>query len=128
MEGKRKIKDRSYDFAVRVVRFVRSLPNSMVSRELGRELLKSGTSIGANTEEAGGGFSKKDFTYKMSIAYREAREANYWLRLLRDSGLSDSPELEYLTNESVEIKRMLGSIVKTSKEGPRRRSSSDPRC
>ncbi len=55
----------------------------------------------------------------MSIAYREAREANYWLRLLRDSGLSNSPELEYLTKESAEIKMILGSIVKTSKEGSR---------
>lgn len=119
MGGVPDIRQRSYDFAVRVVRFVRSLPNSVGCRELGTHLLKSGTSIGANTEEASGGFSKKDFAYKMSIAYREARETNYWLRLLRDSGLSNSPELEYLTKESAEIKMILGSIVKTSKEGSR---------
>jgi len=116
MGGEPNIRQRSYDFAPRVVKFVRTLPKNTVGSELGRELLKSGTSIGANTEEATGGFSKRDFTYKMSVAYREAREANYWLRLLRDSGLSDSQELEYLTNESAEIKKMLRSIVKTSKE------------
>ncbi len=58
MGGVPDIRQRSYDFAVRVVKFVRSLPNSVGCRELGTQLLKSGTSIGANTEEAGGGFSK----------------------------------------------------------------------
>jgi len=73
MGGEPNIRQRSYDFALRVVKFVRTLPKNTVGSELGRELLKSGTSIGANTEEATGGFSKKDFTYKMSVAYREAR-------------------------------------------------------
>lgn len=117
MNKKRKIKERAYDFVVRIVKFVRSLPRNMACQELSRELLKSGTSVGANVEEAEGGFSNKDFTFEMSIAFREAKETNYWLRVVKDSGFVRSQELDYLIKESGEIKRILGSIVKTSKEG-----------
>ncbi len=83
----RKIKERSYEFAVHIIRIVGNVSKDPAGFILGRQLLKSGTSIGANIEEATGAFSKDDFTFKMNIALKEARETNYWLRLLYDSGM-----------------------------------------
>lgn len=71
------------------MKLFRHLRDSKVERELCSQLLKSGTSIGANIEEAIGASSRKDFIAKLAIAYREARESNYWLRLLKEDGLLD---------------------------------------
>ncbi|MEW6376196.1 MAG: four helix bundle protein [Thermodesulfobacteriota bacterium] len=83
-------------------------------------MVGSGTSMGSNTEEASAGFSKSDFTFKMSIASKEAREANYWFRLLRDSGLVKDKQIfsEILDaiDESEQIKKILTKIVKTSQK------------
>ena len=81
---------------------------------LSKQLLRSGTSIGANVEEAIGAQTKKDFTAKMSIASKEARETNYWLRLLRDSGIVANEDLGNLMGASAELTKILSSIVKTS--------------
>jgi four helix bundle protein len=80
------------------------------------QLLKSGTSIGANVEEAEGGQSNADFIHKMGIAYKEARESHYWLRLLRDSDLMELNLANSFMNDADELKRILASILKTSKE------------
>lgn len=79
-----------------------------------KQLLRSGTSIGANVEEAQAGQSRADFISKMSIASKAARETNYWLRLLRDSGVIDKIEIEALLAESESIINILTSIVKTA--------------
>ena len=79
-------------------------------------MLRSGTSIGANVEEATAALSKKDFVYKMAIASKEARETHYWLRLLRDSDLCDSIDLTGNIEECEEIVRMLTAIVKTTQK------------
>jgi four helix bundle protein len=71
--------------------------------------------VGADVEEATGGFSKRDFTYKMEVALKEVRESNYWLRLTKASNLAKGDELDYLLKESEELRRILTSIVKTSK-------------
>ena len=115
MEKRHDIKERSFEFAVKAIRFVQKLPKNYVSQKIGGQLLDASTSIGANVEEATGGFSKRDFTYKMGVALKEARESNYWLRLIKVSGLAKDGELEYLLNESEELRRILTSIVKTSK-------------
>lgn len=81
---------------------------------LSRQLLKSGTSIGANVEEALAGQSRADFVAKMSIASKEAREANYWLRLLKDSEMSCQDQLTVLLAESAELINILTAIVKTT--------------
>ena len=81
---------------------------------LSKQLLRSGTSIGANIEEATAAQSRRDFISKMSIASKEARESNYWLRLLKDSNSCKSMELEQLLNDSTQIIKILTSIVKTS--------------
>jgi four helix bundle protein len=107
------IREKSYAFALQIISHYRRLckANEFV---LSKQLLRSGTSIGANVEEAQAGQSKADFISKMSIASKEARETNYWLRLLRDSGIINEIEAESLLVESESIINILTSIVKTS--------------
>ena len=83
---------------------------------LSKQVVRSGTSIGANVEEAIAGQSRKDFISKMAISSKEARETNYWLRLLRDSQLCKDIDYTNLINESEEIIKILTSIVKTSQK------------
>jgi len=78
-------------------------------------VLRSGTSIGANVEEAIGGQSKNDFSAKLAIAYKEARETKYWLRLLHATGYIENQMFESLMNDMEEILRIIGSIQKTMK-------------
>lgn len=107
------IQKKSYEFALRIVVLYRKLckANEFV---LSKQLLRSGTSIGANIEEAQAGQSRADFISKMSIASKEARETNYWLRLLRDSGTIEKQEVDSLLMDSESIMSILTSIVKTS--------------
>ena len=83
---------------------------------LSKQIVRSGTSIGANVEEAMAAQSRKDFISKMAISSKEARETNYWLRLLRDSQLCKGIDYTKLINESDEIVKILTSIVKTSQK------------
>jgi len=79
------INTKSYNFALRTIKLYHYLTKNFKKYTLSKQILKSGTSIGANVEEATGGISRKDFTNKLSIAYKEARETHYWLRLLKDT-------------------------------------------
>jgi len=99
------------------VLLVRKLPKELASYEIGRQLVRSGTSIAANYEEAKGGFSRDDFIYKINTAFKEAKETNLWLKLLRDSNLSREDEIKWLIKESEEIQNILGASVKTAKNG-----------
>jgi four helix bundle protein len=107
------IKEKSYTFALHAIQIYKELiaKNEYV---LSKQLLKAGTSIGANIEEALAGQSRADFLAKMSIASKEARETHYWLRLLRDSRILDAPVLEPLLSQAEEIGKMLTAIVKTT--------------
>jgi len=109
------VKEKSYQFALRVIRLVSFLPKNEVCKVIGRQLLRSGTSIGANVEEAQAAYSKSDFANKMNIAQKEARESNYWLRLLKDSKQVKERLLREIIDESDEISKILYSIVRTSK-------------
>jgi four helix bundle protein len=82
---------------------------------LSKQLLRSGTSVGANMEEAVGAQSRKDFIAKSAIAYKEARETNYWLRILRDTQFLDEKIAESLLTDNEEILKLIGSILKTIK-------------
>jgi four helix bundle protein len=117
-EDRKDIIKRTYKFAIRILYIVNRLPKNVLTYRIIDQLMGCGTAIGSNTEEASAGFSKSDFTYKMSIASKEARETNYFLRLLRDSGLikDDSllKEIIDAIDESSQIKRILTSVVKTS--------------
>jgi four helix bundle protein len=120
--GKKKIEqvleERIYNFVLRTIKLVRALPREMADQEIGRQLLRSATSIAANYEEATVAYTKADFTHKLAIAFKEAKETNLWLRLLRDAGLSKSDMLAELIQESLELKKILGKSVKTAKENP----------
>jgi four helix bundle protein len=113
------IKDESYCFALEIIGLYKILlkQNEYV---LSKQLLKSGTSIGANVEEALAGQSRADFLSKMSIASKEARETNYWLRLLKDSGIISKTEIEPLLAESESIANILTSIVKTTSQNKKK--------
>jgi four helix bundle protein len=106
------VKQKSYGFALRIIKLYLWLKDQK-HFEISGQLLKSGTSIGANIEEALAGQSKKDFLAKMSIASKEARETNYWLRLLRDSGILNPQQSQSILSESEELLKLLTSIVKT---------------
>ena len=106
------ILQRSFDFGVCVIQFVRRLPRETASYVFGRQLVRSGTSIVANTEEAQAGVSRSDFSNKMGIALKEARETNLWLRLIQKSKLANNNLISPLLDESEQIKKILGSISK----------------
>jgi four helix bundle protein len=101
---------RTFDFAVRVIRFLKTIPYSKENDVIRYQLAKSATSVGANYEESQASSSKGDFYYKIGIVLREARESNYWLRILKATNISDGRELDALIQESVELKRIFGAI------------------
>lgn len=109
------IQIKSYNFAIKIVRLCKQLMDEQKEYILSKQLIRSGTSIGANIEEAIGGFSKKDFYFKLSISYKEARESSYWIRLLHDTGYISEERKQELLNDCDEILRIIGSIQKTLK-------------
>jgi four helix bundle protein len=106
---------KSYRFAVRIVKMHVFLSKKLREYELSGQLLRSGTSIGANIEEALGGASRKDFANKLNIAYKEARETKYWLRLLRDSEVIESKLAESFLVDCEELLKLLYSILHTTR-------------
>ncbi|WP_046242487.1 four helix bundle protein [Hymenobacter terrenus] len=107
---------KSFLFAQRIVKLYKHLLASGQPWALAEQLLRSGTSIGANLEEATGGFSRRDFTAKCSIAYKEARETHYWLRLLRETDCLEPRLANSLLAEAEELRRMLSAIVRSTRE------------
>ncbi|MEA1995445.1 MAG: four helix bundle protein [Campylobacterota bacterium] len=108
--------ERLYNFALNIINLVRILPKGMVAQEIGKQLLRAGTSIAANYEEAKGAFSKEDFTYKIGISFKEARETNLWLRLLKDSGVVTGEVLDSIIQESEEVRNILGKSFSTARK------------
>src|SRR5690606_31945826 len=104
---------KSYAFAVRIVKVYQFLSNDKKEFVLSKQLLRCGTSIGANIEEAIGGQSEKDFYAKLTIAYKEARETHYWIRLLTDTDYLSKAQSESLLNDVTELLKIVGSIQKT---------------
>lgn len=110
------IKERTFAFSVRLVRLCELLDATPgVSRTIGRQLLRAGTSIGANVEEAHGGQSRADFVAKMYIACKESRETHYWLRLLIATERLPEAKLLPLLDESNQLVAILTTIVKNAK-------------
>jgi four helix bundle protein len=106
------IRERAFDFAVRIVKLCQHLDKQQgVGRTLGRQLLRAGTSIGANVEEAQAGQSKPDFISKYAIALKEARETVFWLRLLAATNLLPVTRLSGVQNEAHELMRIIGAII-----------------
>jgi four helix bundle protein len=114
---KNDLKERSFEFAKRIIFLCQNLEqNSGVTRTISNQLLRPGTSIGANIEEAHGSQSKADFTAKMYISCKEARETNYWLRLLIETEMISKKQLTDLLDESNQLIAILTSIVKKSSQ------------
>lgn len=120
-----KLDERTYKFALRVIELVSSLPRTAIGEVLGRQVLRSGTSIGANVEEAFGATSKREFTYKLNIAFKEAKETHYWLRLIRDVGLVPAKRIDLLIQEALEIKLILAKSIVTSQQSKTKSRSSN---
>ena len=110
------IAGKAYAFALEIVRLYKKLAHDKKECVLSKQLLRSGTSIGANINEAISGQSKRDFVHKLNIALKEARETSYWLNLLKDSEYIDLVEFETLFKKCDEIIKMLTSIIMTTKE------------
>ena len=108
------IRERTFRFALQIINTSERLPATRSGNILAKQLIRAGTSIGANAQEALAAHSRNDFIYKNSIALKEARETNYWLRLIKGANLSNCPELETLYVESDEIMRIFGAIVSKS--------------
>lgn len=109
------LKTKSYKFALRIVKLFRYLANEKKEFVLSKQVLRSGTSVGANIEEAYQGESKADFIHKLSIANKEAFETHYWLRLLRDSDLLEAKTADSLLVDCDELQKILVSSIKTAK-------------
>ena len=107
------IQIKSYAFAVKIVKVYKHLCENKKEYVMSKQLLRSGTSVGANVEEAIGGQSEKDFFAKLTIAYKEARETHYWVRLLTDTEFITKEESESLLFDIEELLRIIGSIQKT---------------
>ena len=117
------VRAKSYAFAVRIVRLYQHLLDEKHELVLSRQLLRSVTSIGANVEEAIGAQSRADFLNKLSIAYKEARETGYWLRLMKDTDYLTEAEFQSIYFDAEELCRIIGAIQKTTKA----RSNGSPR-
>lgn len=109
------IQAKSFQFAIEVVEIYKVLVKTKKEFTLSKQLLRSGTSIGANIEEAIGGQSKKDFIAKLSISYKEARESLYWIRLLEATDYLDEKQAKELGEKANELCRILSSILQSSK-------------
>lgn len=113
----RDIQERTFALAVRVVRLYQCLDRKPgAGRILGQQVLRAGTSIGANMEEAQAGQSKPDFISKTAIALKESRETCYWLRLLGAAGVLPEARLSEIKKEAEELMRILGAIIVSAKK------------
>ena len=115
MENKSLVRDKSFLFSVRIVKLYQYLSASKKEFILSKQLVRSGTSIGANIHEAVQGTSKRDFIYKLSLSLKEANETAYWLKLLKETEYITSTELDSILPDCNELIKMLTSIIKTSK-------------
>ncbi len=114
-KGKSLVYDKAYLFAIRIVKAFQFLQNDKREFKLSNQLIRSGTSIGANIAEANGAISDNDFSAKMSIAYKECLETKYWLNLLKDTGYIDIKIFESMIIDAEEISKMLFAILKTTR-------------
>lgn len=114
------LRDKSFSFALRIIKLYQFLGSEHREYVLSKQILRSGTSIGANVEEAVHAQSRSDFIHKLSIAQKEACETNYWIRLLRESDLIKEKLAASLLADCDEIQRLLTASIKTAKDNIRK--------
>lgn len=107
--------DKSFSFAVRIVKLYQYLTKQNKEFVLSKQILKSGSSIGANVEEAHGGISDSDFSNKISIAYKESRETLYWLKLLYATGYINKKMFDSMSGDCEELCKISFSIINTTR-------------
>jgi four helix bundle protein len=112
---KSELKQRTKQFALRTIKLVEALPNGQPAQILGRQLLRSGTSIGSNYRAACRARSSADFIAKMGIVEEEADETLYWMELLVESGITETSEVNFLMKEATELLAMTVASIKTAK-------------
>ncbi len=117
------IVEKTFAFAVRIIKLYKYLTTRDINKEfiISKQLLRSGTSIGANTEEAIGGASTADFVNKLSIAYKEARETKYWLRLLWETEYISESEAKSILTDIEDICNILAKIQITTKNNQQKK-------
>ena len=111
------ILDKSKAFAVRIIKFYQYLCDEKKEFVLSKQLLRSGTGIGANARESKNAQSKADFIHKLSISLKEADETAYWIELLIESGIVQENQVHDLYESNIELIKILTSIIRTSKKG-----------
>jgi len=114
MKSDNVVRDKSYAFSLHILQVYRTWAKDLSLRPIYTQVLRSSTSIGANVEESIGAQSRADFRHKISIAYKEARETEYWLRLLIDAKYIEDADSLQLLDECSELVRILGSIKKST--------------
>ena len=122
VEGKwgEAITSRSFSYALEIIKFARRCDSDYAGRVIGRQLIRSGTSVGANVHEAQGGQSKADFVAKMSIAHKEVLETGYWLRLAAEGGIVPEKDATRIIDETDQLRKIIASILLTAKAGRRK--------
>ncbi len=115
MKSENVIQNKSFSFAIRIVKLYQYLCEEKKEFVLSKQILRCGTSIGANIEESIGGQSDKDFLSKISVGYKEARETIYWLRLLSVTGYLSDTQAQSLIDDAEELCKILGKIQLTTK-------------
>lgn len=110
-----KLKDRAYQYSIKIINFIDTLPTDTSTAIIAKQLLRSATSIGANIIEAQASSSKKDFTNFFSYSLKSANESLYWLGLLRDAKRINNPQLDFLLKETQELAKILGASILTLK-------------
>ena len=108
------ILEKTFGLGLRIIKLFKHLGQNKVERDLCLQLLNSGTSAGANAEEAMEGSSRKDFIHKLEISYREARETRYWIRLFKESNLLEAPLADSFIKDIEELLKILTAILKSS--------------
>jgi four helix bundle protein len=121
VDNRQDLAERTMTFSLAIIHLVRNLPKGMVTETLGRQLLRSGTSVGANYRSARRARSPADFVSKIAIAEEEADESLYWLNLLAQSALHDNVEIRRLIREAGELTAILTASGRTARERLRRR-------
>jgi len=115
MEKTKDLSERTFKFAIRILKLLKSIKYTRENDVVKNQLAKSATSVGANYEEAQGAYSREDFRYKTSICFREIKESNYWLRIIKEAEIVAHEDLNDLIKESQELKNIFATIVKKTK-------------
>lgn len=111
-KDKNNLEERTFDFAVAVIGLLKNIKPDRVDDVIRYQLAKAATSVGSNYEESQGAFSKNDFRHKISICFKESKESNYWLRIIKATNISSGSRLNQLIKESGELKNIFGSMMK----------------